>query len=145
MPIDIDAAAEQLAGEISSRLDAIGDAFIRPGWPATDIEITTLIDQASERTVRELASDDPHTAAGAALTVVTTLWPAGVDVPLDWWATPLGTLTMLAGNDVVSQAMAARALGVSPQRVAQLVAKGRLATVGDHVSTVSLRARLGLR
>ena len=145
MPIDLASASEQLAEHITDRLNRIGDAYIAPGWPFWSADssswVTGRLDAATERCIAELAGGD----AGAAVTVMTTVWPAGADVPLDWWATPLGTLTMLAGNDVVSQAMAARALGVSPQRVAQLVAKGRLATVGDHVSTVSLRARLGLR
>lgn len=99
--------------------------------------------------IAELGSDDDSLAAEAALTV--SEWEpwtdhGRADIPAEWWATPLGRLTLLAsaqtsGEVTISEACAM--LRVSRARIYQLLDAGKLERGPDGgISRGSVMLRL---
>lgn len=132
---DLEEAIDQLARAVQHPLDrAVMYGLIdHEGWRRPPRAF-------AERVVFELASDEEHLAAEAALTVMEWICPGDhLQVTTDWWATPLGRLTWRAspqalydpprpGTVDVYTAMAL--LGLSRPRIYQLLDEGRLTRAG---------------
>ena len=89
--------------------------------------------------------DDEDVAAEAALDLLSALW-GDQPPPVAWWRTPLGRAVATVagdGDEAVSKTVAAAMLGVTPGRVTQLLAAGKLDRHPDGgVTTVSVAQRL---
>lgn len=89
--------------------------------------------------------DDDDVAAEAALDLLSALWGTQPP-PVDWWRTPLGRAVATVaghGDERVTKTVAAAMLGVTPGRVTQLLAAGKLDGHPDGgVTAVSVAQRL---
>lgn len=133
------AAVDQLRDELGAQAASWGALL------GTDVlqELTRRVDERADRVVAALDAKDP----GTAVDVLGVLHPD--DVPARWWRTPLGRLIAWAGGMTggsVTQAEAARLLGVTRPRIHALIAEGKLTpTVQGGVALDSVAARLAAR
>jgi len=140
-------SVDDLRAEIANLL--ADRAFLLAGAIAPELAgaLGAAAAAGSERVVADLLGDDERAAAAAGILLVTLAWGEG-DPPDEWWHTPAGravarTVTADPGESVRA-ATAARMLGVSSQRVGDLLAKGKLELAPDQkVSLQSVFDRLG--
>lgn len=102
-------------------------------------------EQRARSHAHQLADLDDDVAAEAALDLLSALWGTQPP-PVDWWRTPLGRAVATVaghGDERVTKTVAAAMLGVTPGRVTQLLAAGRLDGHPDGgVTAVSVAQRL---
>lgn len=102
-------------------------------------DISGRLEQSAHRLAIQL--NDPTDGPGAAAEILSLLDPGP-----EWWGTPLGVAvakTADVGDRSLTQRAAAKALGVTPGTVAQLVHRGALPTDKDgHVLLSGMLKRL---
>lgn len=100
------------------------------GWCGVDEHLVVALALPARAAVAaaQLVGDDERVAAATAADVVGALW--GVEDPPDeWWRTPLGRAcarTWWRDDETVTRSEASKLLGVSRERVRQLVVAGTL-------------------
>ena len=135
--------AAQLAEELGGIARALGDVF----GPDLRVEMETRLESGCRVFAAKLCSDDDRLAAEAVLTLICARWPLAAEPPPPWWRTPVGRMVARSvgryATEAVTRSVAAAMLGVHPDTVARLVARGTLVRHPDGgIVRASVLARL---
>lgn len=141
-----EAVHEQLNAEIMTLVNTI-EGLLGPDSIEFAMELRGRLEFTARTYTRRILSDNDHEAAGAAVDVVTSLFPGDREIPDAWWSTPLGrVVAATAGHPTaenVTFSVAGAMLGVSKQRACKLADEGKLDRHPDGgVTVLSVQQRL---